>query len=119
MGYSDPQSVGGVSLPKVTWGDGVGMYLSADGNLKLSVSHNNTGKRIRRTARTDIKSLIADPLGGSPTNIPLTTAIYIVVDEDARLYTTRANMLTNVTNLLTWGTTGTNANLTTLLSGQS
>jgi hypothetical protein len=122
MGFSDPQSVnigaGAVSLSKVTWGDGLGSYLSADGNLRFSVSH-AYGKRTRRSARIDVNSLVADPLGGSPTNIPLSTSVYLVVDEDKRLYTSRAVMLTTVTGLLTNLTASTNANLISLLAGQS
>jgi hypothetical protein len=119
MGFSDPQTVNSVSHPKVSWGDHAGVFQAADGTTKLSISHSFTKGRVRRVARFDYNSVVADPLGGSPTNIPLTQAVYLVYDEDSRLYTSRAAALATGTALTSWLTASTNANFITFLSGQS
>jgi hypothetical protein len=82
MSFADPQSVTvnavAISLPRTSSGVNSGVFTSADGNSKLSVSH-SYGKRTRRTIRLDSSKVAADPL--LPTqNVKLSNSVYLVVD---------------------------------------
>lgn len=80
---SDPQSFdtaadAAVSLPAVSRGENRSVYLSADGKIKLTISH-QYGNRIRRMIRIDESQVAADPL--TAVNQEVSASIYIVIDE--------------------------------------
>jgi len=80
--YAEPQtiSVKGVSntLPRVAAGVNQGVFATPDGNIKLSVSHQN-GKRNRRTVRLDFRKIAADPLLDGVSR-EYSMSAYVVVD---------------------------------------
>lgn len=66
MALSDPQSItisgSAISLPRVSTGDNSSSYLSADGNVRLTLSSQYTNNsRIRRNLRVDHTKITADP----------------------------------------------------------
>lgn len=75
------------------------IYQSADGNTKLTVSHQESKSRVRRMARIDRKIIAADPL--SAVNAYQTCGVYIVIDEPATGFTDAA-LLGYVNVLKTW-----------------
>jgi len=85
MSFADPQSltINSVanSLPRISSGVNTGSFATADGTVKLSVSH-SYGKRTRRTIRVDHSKISADPLIGSQ-NIKSSMSVYIVADVPA------------------------------------
>lgn len=120
MSFADPQSVtivgGATSLPRIGSSENRGMFQSADGLNRLTVS-SAYGNRIRRTARLDLSKVAADPFE-STINNKYSMSAYIVVDLPTVGYTT-ADVVTNTAGLLTWLTASTNAKLTQLLGGEN
>jgi len=120
MAFSDPQSVtiGGVttSLPRVSSGNGTGAFASGDGSILMEV-RNSYGKRIRRTVRLTTKKLVSDPLLPS-SNIPVSGAVYLVVDVPVQGITA-AEIKDQAVGLLTNLTASTNANLIKALGGEA
>lgn len=57
------------------------IYESADGNLLLKVSHQQSGQRVRRMARIDQQLVASDPL--TAISQYQTAGVYIVIDEPA------------------------------------
>jgi len=82
MSFADPSSVtvagASVSLPRTSTGPNTGTYTSADGSLRLTVSH-SYGKRNRRTLRLTQNKLVTDPLIPSQQK-PTSMSCYVVVD---------------------------------------
>jgi len=81
---ADPQSVkingSSTSLPRVSSGEGKGVYESADGLTKLSLNQTRTGKgRKRHQMRLDITKVVASTLLPSQME-EASTSVYIVVD---------------------------------------
>lgn len=85
MAFSDPQSVTvdteTMSLPRVAFGNGSGVFQTADGLLKLSISH-QYGKRTRRVVRLDTKKTAPDPLFPDTSKVR-SVSTYLVVDTEA------------------------------------
>lgn len=80
--FSDPQSVTistvATSLPRTGVNGSGSAYSSADGNVKMSVAHQN-GKRNRRTVRLDFRKIAADPLLDGVSR-EYTMSTYVVID---------------------------------------
>lgn len=118
---ADPQSITinsvANSLPAVARGVNQSTYQSADGNVKLSISHSYLGTRTRRLVRFDQQKVAADPLI-SAQNIVYKQAMYLVVDIPVTGFTvTEQNYL--LAGFTTWLTTGSGANMTKVLGGES
>lgn len=83
--FADPQAVTiagtAYTLPRVgsQQPDRRGNFVSADGNIQLSVSQNSTSARFRREIRLTQKKVAADPI--SAINKEVSTSVMIVVDE--------------------------------------
>lgn len=80
--FADPQTVTinavATSLPRVSTEKDAASYKTADGLVKLSVSH-QYGRRVRHMVRLDQSKIVADPyLTGQ--NIPASMSAYIVID---------------------------------------
>lgn len=79
---TDPQSVTinavATSLPRVSTEKDAATYKSADGLVKLSVSH-QYGRRVRHMVRLDQSKIAADPLLAGQ-NIPVSMSAYVVID---------------------------------------
>jgi len=89
MAFSDPQSVTisavAISLPRVSTGDNISQYLSADGLVKLTAS-SAYGRRNRRVLRLDHSKITADPF--IPTNnSKVSMSNYMVFDLPPAGYT--------------------------------
>lgn len=82
MAYADPQSttIGAstISLPRTGSGPTSGVFTSADGTTKLTISNAYT-RRTRRVYRLDISKISADPLLPSQ-NVRTNYATYLVLD---------------------------------------
>lgn len=89
MALSDPQSVTinaiAVSLPRTSSGVNSGIFMSNDGTVKETVSH-QYGKRNRHLFRIDHSKIAADPLISSQ-NIKHSMSFYIVADVPVTGYT--------------------------------
>jgi hypothetical protein len=120
--FTDPQSVTinavPFSLPRVTNGAQSAVYASSDGNVKLTISHQLTGKsRKRSTIRVDYRELNADPITTGH-NLSYTTAAYLVVDRGDGEFTV-AKVKQIVDAFTAYLTASTGANITKLLGGES
>lgn len=80
---TDPQTITINSVPytlnRVSTGDLRSIYQTADGNRKLTVSHQFSKRRVRRMVRLDTRAIVADPL--SAVNDYEDLGIYVVIDE--------------------------------------
>lgn len=89
MALTDPQSVtvAGVAtpLPRVSTSGTSSTYQSNDGNVQLTVSHQN-GKRNRHLIRLQHRKIAPDPLISS-TNIMYDMACHVVLDVPKTGYT--------------------------------
>lgn len=83
--FADPQSVTinavATNLPRTRQpgADGVGEFVSADGNTKMTIKQTQSAKRFRREVRLSIKKIAADPI--SAVNAEISTSVYLVIDE--------------------------------------
>lgn len=111
MAFSDPQSITvnsvAKSLPRTSFAANSGAFTSADGTLKLSVSHQN-GKRSRHVIRIDSNKVAADPLVPN-TNVRSSMSAYVVIDVPTTGYTVdeAKQIVDALTGFLT-ATSGTN-----------
>lgn len=82
MSFADPQNVTinavAIPMPRTSSGVNSGVFTSADGNTRMSVSH-AYGKRTRRTIRLDSTKVASDPLLPAQ-NVKLSDSVYLVVD---------------------------------------
>jgi len=82
VAFADPQSVTinavAQTLPRVSSDHSAGTFRKDDGNVVLSVSHQQ-GKRLRSLIRVDFSKIAADPLISS-TNIKYSMSVSMVVD---------------------------------------
>lgn len=89
MAFADPQSVTinsvATSLPRTGSGESTGNFTSADGAVKLTVSH-QYGKRTRRQYRLTQTKTAADALIPSQ-NVVLNMSAYLVVDHPKNGFT--------------------------------
>jgi len=120
MAFADPQSVTinaiAQSLPRVSSGDGTGVFRKDDGLVSLSVSH-TYGKRTRRLIRLDHAKIAADPLMAS-INVRLNAAVYLVIDTPQTGYTV-AEAKQLVDALTAYLTASSGARATQLLGGEN
>lgn len=81
--FTDPQTVTinavPTSLPRVSTGNAMSTYASADGSVKFKLSHSEPAGRVRHLARLDQTIVAADPLTAE--NLYKTLAAYVVIDE--------------------------------------
>jgi hypothetical protein len=122
MALADPQSVtiSAVTTPLPrTFAEGdESEYTSADGLIKLSVSHAPAkGGRVRRLLRIDHSKLTSDPFKPSE-NVKVNTACYMVFDVPPAGYT-NTEILAVYTGFKTLYTASTDALITKLLGGES
>lgn len=80
--FTDPQSITintvATSLPRVTVGAYNGVYASADGNVKMTISHQNRKSGVESTlVRFDQKVTVSNPLTGLPSSQTITN--YLVI----------------------------------------
>lgn len=122
MALADPQSVtigttpGTVSLPRTGQEMLQGVFQSADGNTKFSVSH-QYGKRKRHLVRLDFQKVAPDPLISS-TNVIYGTSAYVVVDVPLTGFTV-AEQKDVVLALANYLIASTGANTVKVLGGES
>lgn len=107
MAFSDPQSVTinavPISLARVSSNDTRSIYQNADGTVKMTISHQISGKRRRRMVRLDQTVIAADPLTAE--NAEMTLSFYWVIDEPQFGFTdTEIGYLTAA--LIAWSTAG-------------
>jgi len=121
MSFTDPLSItiapaSAVSLPRVSVGDDRSEYMSNDGLILLTASH-DYGKRTRRMLRVDTSKITADPFKPAE-NVKVSMSFYLVFDlppagytatEALAVYTGAAGLYTATSNLM----------LTKLLGGES
>lgn len=120
--YSDPQSLtingSAVTLPRTASGVDNGGFTAADGNVKMTVSH-QYGKRARRTVRIDHKKIVPDELLTSVSK-QVSTSVYVVVDAPLVGYN-GAEQKQIIDALAAWLAAGTGAanNALRLVGGES
>jgi hypothetical protein len=119
MAFSDPQSltVGSTatSLPRTAFGENTGAFTSADGTLKLSITHRN-GRRQRTEIRVDHSKVAADPFVPN-VNQKVGMSAYLVADRPPQGYS--ATEVKQIVDALTaYLTASTGANVTRALGGE-
>jgi hypothetical protein len=119
MAFSDPQSLTinatPVSLPRTAFGTNSGAFTSADGPVKLSISHQK-GNRNRHVVRVDHNKVAPDPLISSQ-NIKFSMSAYAVFDVPPTGYT--ASEAKQVGDALTaFLTANSGANITRVLGDE-
>jgi len=119
MAFADPQSINNgtaISLPKSGSNLNTGIYKSADGTVKLTISHQD-GKRNRAIVRLDYTKVAADPyVAGQNNKVSMST--YVLVDTPLQGYST-TEVVANVAALLSMLTASTNAKLTQFVGGEN
>lgn len=119
MALADPQSVTinavAISVPRTSSGVNSSVYTSADGSVRMTVSH-AYGKRNRRTVRIEHAKIALDPLLAQNTRFSMTA--YVVVDEprDGYSLAERKQIVDALTGYLT---AASGASTTKLLGGES
>jgi len=120
MSFADPQSVTinavAISMPRTSSGVNSGVFTSADGNTRQSVS-NAYGKRTRRTIRLDSSKVSADPLLPAQ-NVRLSNSVYLVIDAPVAGYT-NTELKQCVDGFLAALTASSGAKITQLLGGEN
>lgn len=120
MAYADPQSVTisgtPVSLPRTGSGPNAGTFTSADGLVRMTVSH-AYGRRNRRTIRLEHAKVAPDPFVPSQ-NARYSMSTYIVIDTPTTGYTA-GDAKAIVDALTAYLTASTGANVTKLLGGEN
>jgi hypothetical protein len=120
MALTDPQSItiAGTTtpLPRVSTGKNQAEYLSADGLIKLGLSH-AYGRRTRRVLRLDHSKLTADPYIPAQ-NAKVSMSCYMVIDVPVAGYTNQQVMDTYL-GLKTLMTATSDANISKLIGGES
>lgn len=76
---ADPQTIASTAVACISKNDNRSIYQSADGILKLTISHSVSGKRTRHLIRFDQYLVAEDPL--SAVNVSQQAAVYMVIDE--------------------------------------
>ncbi|DAD51711.1 TPA_asm: coat protein [ssRNA phage Esthiorhiza.2_28] len=119
MSFADPTvTIGGtaIALPRTSSGSNAGEFTSADGAIKVTVSH-SYGKRTRRVLRLSSNKISADPLIPSQ-NRPTSMSTYIVVDSPVNGYSV-AEAKAVVDALVAFLTASSGARVTQLLGGEN
>lgn len=119
MAFSDPQSLTinsvAVSLPRTAFGTSSGAFTAADGNVKLSISH-QSGKRNRHVIRVDHSKIASDPFVSS-VNAKFSMSAYVVIDVPATGYTA-AEAKQVADGLAAYLTASSGSNITRVLGGE-
>jgi hypothetical protein len=122
MALADPQTVpiSGTTtpLPRTSVEGNESTYTSADGLIKLTVSHSDSGKRDRGVIRIDHAKLAPDPFQ-SGQNVKTGCAIYTVVDVPSAGYYTDAEVLAIWQGFNAQLVAASNAVFTKFLGGES
>jgi len=119
--FTDPQSVTinsvAVSLPRVSSGTNSGAFSKDDATVKLAINHTVAKSRTRHYIRLDHSQIAADPLAAG-INVQAKMAVSVSIDVPATGYslTTQKQV---VDALVAYLTTGTGANVTKILGGES
>lgn len=120
MALADPQSItisaATTSLPRTSTGENESEYVSADGLIKLTLSH-SYGKRERHTARIDHSKLTSDPFKPSE-NVKVGMSFYLVFDIPPAGYTD-AEALAVYTGFKALFTASSDSMITKVLGGES
>jgi len=120
MSFTDPLSItisGQTSpLPRVDVGDDKSEYLSGDGLIRLTASH-DYGKRTRRALRIDTSKLSPDPFKPAE-NVRVSMSNYMVFDVPPAGYTA-AEALAVYVGFKTLFTATSDAMIVKLLGGES
>ncbi|DAD51601.1 coat protein [ssRNA phage Gephyllon.4_6] len=121
MSFTDPQTVTIAAvttpLPRVSLGENKSEYLSADGLLRMTASH-DYGKRTRRMLRIDTSKLAPDVFRPAE-NVDVSMAVYIVFDVPRRGGYTAAEQLGVYTGFKNQFSATSDALITKLLAGES
>lgn len=120
MSFTDPQSVtiSGVTtpLPRVSSGPSIGAFQSADGLIRMDVSH-NYGRRTSRMLKLTQQKTSADPLLPS-TNVVNTQSFWVVSNTPVQGFTvTEQKALADA--LIAYLTASTGARVAQLLGGEN
>lgn len=120
MSFTDPVSVTisgtPISLPRVSVGDDKSEYMSGDGLVLVTASH-QYGNRTRRMLRIDTNKITADPFRPSE-NVKVGMANYIVFDLPPAGYTA-AEAKAVYDGFKAMFSASTDAMITKLLGGES
>ncbi|DAD52004.1 coat protein [ssRNA phage Zoerhiza.2_12] len=120
MSLTDPQSITisavTTPLPRVSTGKNVAEYLSADGLIRLTLSH-VYGRRTRRVVRLDHSKLTPDPFIPAQ-NTKVSMSNYMVFDVPTAGYT-NAEELAVYTGFKALYTATSDAIISKLLGGES
>jgi hypothetical protein len=120
MALTDPQSITIAAvttpLPRVSTGKNQAEYLSADGLIRLGLSH-AYGRRTRRVLRLDHSKLTTDPFIPAQ-NTKVSMSCYMVFDVPVAGYTNQ-QVLDVYTGLKANFTAASDANISKLLGGES
>jgi len=117
--FADPQSVtigSALSLPRIGSGLNSGVFQTADGLAKMSVTHVN-GKRNRHTARIDLAKVAADPLIAAQ-NLRYSASFYVVLDVPTVGFSV-GEQISLITGLTGNMAATSNANWTKFIGGES
>lgn len=119
MAFSDPQTLTinsvATSLPRTSFTANSGAFTTADGTVKLSISHQN-GKRNRHVIRVDHSKVAADPFISSQ-NTKFSMSGYVVIDVPPTGYTvTEAKQIIDA--LAAYLTASSGGNITRVLGGE-
>jgi len=119
--FTDPQSVTinavANSLPRTSSGSDSGVYTKDDGLVKLSISHQNVGKKVRRLVRLDHAKIAADPLLAG-INVKASMDAYLVIEVPETGYSiTEQKQIVDAFSA--WMTASSGANVTKVLGGES
>jgi hypothetical protein len=118
--FADPQALtldaSALTLNRTGSGTSSGVFQTADGLVKMTVSH-AYGKRTRHTIRIDHQKTAVDPLVPAQ-NKPYSMSYYLVVDVPPVGYSV-ADQIKIVKGLFANLAASTDANYTKLLGGES
>lgn len=119
MALADPQSVTvnaiAIPLPRTEQERTANGYTSADGTVKLTVSH-QYGRRNRSIVRIDTTKISPDPL--TDVKMKLSSSVYVLVDRPVAGFTA-AELKDTLNGLTTWLTSSSNSNLLKVLGGEA
>jgi len=120
LAYSDPQSVTisgvAISLPRVSSGDGVGSFKSADSLTELKVQH-SYGRRTRNSIRLVSTKISADPFIPAQ-NVRVSSSVTLTVDHPNNGYTA-AELKAIADALVAYLTASSGAKVTQLVGGEN
>lgn len=120
MAFSDPQTVTiagtASSLARISTGENTSTYATADGAVKLRISH-TYGRRNRRLVRLDVTKVAADPFM-TGVNQEYSESIQLVIDSP-KVGFTNTEIKDAVVALAGFLTASTNAATVKIVGGES